>query len=222
MAAAGEQGLGMTGISKALGAGSVALVALALAGCSSSSSGAAGSPAASSAVGGTSSSSAPASSSPSPRSSSSDAATSSTSLPPLSKFEDNAQVVGVRAYGREYAKAVNAGKKSYGPLLDTLGPTGRSKKTISWMFGTDLKKKLRYPGPLPFTPTRVSGDKVFACVWSSGFATDRKTGEVAETKKIEALQFWMTKNSKGKYVVNGIYSASGLDCSQHNVVGRAW
>ncbi len=204
-------------------AASAALVAGTVAGCGSSASTAGGTTSptgtnasSSSPSAGVSPSTAPSSSAPS------SSVSSSTPLPPLSPFEGTGQVAGLRAYAREYAKAVNAGKMSYAPLLATLGPTGKSQKSLTWMFGTDLKKKLRYPGPLPFTPTSVAGNKVFACVWASGFATDRKTGRPPEAKRIEPLQFWFVKDSKGKYLVNGIYSASGLTCAQHKVIGRAW
>lgn len=145
-----------------------------------------------------------------------------TSLPPLSPYEKLPQVVGVRAFEREYAKAVNAGSESYGPLVATFGPALKNPANRKWLFGTDLKKHLHYPGPVPMTPTGVSGNKVFGCVWSTGFATDAKTGVPPEPRKIETFQFWMVKNSRGKYVVNAMYSAPQINCSKYKVVGRAW
>jgi len=206
----------------------VCLVALtaALTGCSSSSANSAGTSAASTttttpASPSTSSSTAVppvTSSSVSPSSSSS----TTTSLPPLSPYEKLPQVIGLRAYAREYAKAVNKGNMSYPPFRATVGPKLNTPANLNWMAGTDLKKKLHYPGPLPLTPTRVSGNTVFACVWAEGFATDRKTGVAPEARKIYPVQFSMGKSSAGNYVVDMYGDAQGLDCTKHKVIGRSW
>jgi len=152
----------------------------------------------------------------------SSSSSTTTALPPLSPYEKLPQVIGLRAYAREYAKAVNKGTMNYPPLRATLGPRLDTPANRKWMAGTDLKKKLHYPGPLPFTPTAVTGNKVFACVWGEGFATDRKTGVAPEARKIYPEEFLMVKNSAGKYVLDMYDEAQGVDCAKHKVVGRGW
>lgn len=184
---------------------------LALTGCSSSTN------AASSSAAPTTTSTSSSSSPSSTTTSSTPTPSSTTTLPPLSPYEKEPQVIAVRKFATEYAKAVNAQKPTYAPFVATMVPG----TNFSGILGTDLTKKLYYPGPLPFTPVRVQGNYVYACVWAEGFATDRKTGQAPESRSIYKTRFELKKvNSDYRVVTWG--DDTSFNCASTQVVGRAW
>ena len=59
---------------------------------------------------------------------------------------------------------------------------------------------MRYPGPLPFTPTAVdvtgATATVKACVWVEGCGLNRKTGKPARAKQIVPATFYLRKSAR--------------------------
>ncbi|KYH45010.1 hypothetical protein [Branchiibius sp. NY16-3462-2] len=123
----------------------------------------------------------------------------------------------MRRFATEYAKAVNAQQPTYPPFVATMVPN----TNFTGILGTDLTKKLHYPGPLPFTPVRVNGNYVYACVFAEGFATDRTTGRAPEARVVYRTRFQLAKvNSQYRVVTWG--DDPSFNCTDTQVAVRTW
>lgn len=153
------------------------------------------------------------------------ATTSASSKPtatatPLSRFEDQAPVKAVRTWLAAAARAVNAGDVRVRGAAGVLSAEGRRS-----MPGTLSDDRGRYyPGPMPFTPTRVdvtgATAKVYGCLTGDGFAEDRATHRPARGRKVLPVQFWLSRDG-GHWRIDNLYDAA-VACRRVRVVDVKW
>lgn len=117
------------------------------------------------------------------------APTSTSPMPtatPLSAFEDRAPVKVMRRWGVLVEQSINRRNAT----LSSLAPvtTRRGMAVFRTVFADDLAHGYRWPGPQPFTPTRVtvSGGTatVSACLELSGWSIDRRTGKQVHKRSV--------------------------------------
>jgi hypothetical protein len=141
-------------------------------------------------------------------------------LAPLSRFEGEPVVKALRVFAAVSGRAVNANSLNYKPWLALMTPYGR--KTRAYYIKEDLG--MRYPGPLPFTPTAVkvtgSTATVKACVWVQGWGLNRKTGKPARARRIVPAAFYVRK-SGGAWLFDAM-TIKPSTCSGVSVKGRAF
>src|SRR4051794_33543952 len=117
-------------------------------------------------------------------------------LAPLSRFEGEPVVKALRVFAAVSGRAVNANTMNYKPWLALMTPYARKNRAD--YIKEDLG--LRYPGPLPFTPTavHVTGNTatVKACVWVQGWGLNHKTGKPARPRQIAPATFYVRKSSR--------------------------
>jgi hypothetical protein len=144
--------------------------------------------------------------------------TPSPSAKPLSKFEDEAPVKVARQWAAALATDVNNKDKSY-PASGAVS----TKKAQGYMgdFGNE-DIGLVYPGPLPFTPTRVTTAggtaTVTGCFWVQGWAQDPTTKLPARKRKISRLNIVLKKLGGTWKFDDFVFNTSG-DCSSTPVKG---
>jgi hypothetical protein len=141
-------------------------------------------------------------------------------LAPLSRFEGEPVVKALRAFAAVSGRAVNANTLNYKPWLALMTPYGR--KTRAYYIKEDLGMK--YPGPLPFTPTAVkvtgSTATVKACVWVQGWGLNPRTGKPARARRIVPATFYVRKS--GKAWLFDAMTIKASTCSGVSVKGRAF
>lgn len=127
-----------------------------------------------------------ASSSPSPTESASPSPTP-TETPtarPLSRFEDQPPVKAARRWAAAVAQDITEGSTNL-PRSSRF-TTADAATRFPAITAEDMG--LRYPGPLPFTPTRVdvSGRSaaVTVCLWAQGWGVDPETGQSEQARTI--------------------------------------
>jgi len=130
-------------------------------------------------------------------------------------------VKAARKWASEYGRAVNAKNPKYKPWLATM-TTATAKRSAGYM-KSDLGTT--YPGPLPFTPVKVTGSggtaKVMTCMQFEGWATDPKTKQPVSKVKISPAVFDLTR-AGSSWQMSSLYDGEGYSCSKVKVVGRAW
>ncbi|MGL5811296.1 MAG: hypothetical protein ACRCYQ_15250 [Nocardioides sp.] len=141
---------------------------------------------------------------------------------PLSKFEGDPSVKVVRVFMRKLGKAVNAGEtgldgKRFKKIL-----TKRAKRRLPILIREDEGQY--FPGPIPLTPVRVTGDGrrklVGVCAQLRGWGQDPKTKLPAFKRRIDAAEFVVVKKKK-RWKVHDAYQ-SPVKCDQVRVVGVPW
>lgn len=189
-----------------------ASLAGALGGCSGGSTAAAGTPTStlvSSAV--------PSTSSPAPTAT----PTPTETLPPLSKYEGLAPVKTMRAWAAALAKDVNAGDKA-APRAAKLSVASMAS-TNQYIVKDDAGVR-HYPGPFPFTPTKVtvSGAKatVLACWWSSGWGLSKVTKRPDEPRQLQPTKMTLVKR-QGRWLMETAF-VDKFNCAGVKVKGVAW
>lgn len=193
----------------------VGVVAMSLVGALSGCSGG------SSAAAGTTSATATTTSPPPTSASPTTTPTATPTVPPLSKFEGQAPVKVMRAWAAAIAKDINAGDKS---------ATRANKLSVSAMVSInefivkDDAGVRYYPGPVPFTPTKVAvnGAKasISACWWAFGWGLKNTTKKPDEPRKIVATTTTLTK-TKGVWRVDSSHTVT-FSCAGVQVKGVAW
>ena len=140
--------------------------------------------------------------------------------PPLSKFEDRPQVKALRKFLDRVAKAVNQRDAKLVSVRETM--TVRGQRVIPGLIAEDIG--LRYLGPIPFTPTRVSAEggaaTIVGCLWGEGFAVDRKTKRPVATRQILPTNIAMIRD-RGRWKVEGL-PAGTHTCDGVKVRGVKW
>ncbi|NNM44396.1 hypothetical protein [Knoellia koreensis] len=140
--------------------------------------------------------------------------------PPLSKFEGQAPVKGLRAWAAAYAKAINSNDKTYKSAASTLTRNGLT--VMPQVDGSDVG--FYYPGPVPLTPTKVatSGNRsiVSTCTWTKGFVQNRKTKLPAQKRLIEGVSYTMVRDG-ASWKVDTLNSSKSA-CASVSVKGVGW
>jgi hypothetical protein len=198
----------MSGMIRSVGAAAGALLAaVSLGACSSSAA-----PAAQQSSSTTTSSPAPtattSTASPSP--------TSSATHPPapLSPYEADPAVRALRVWAAAAARAINAGRIT-SPAFDAAMTAGL-RATVRNLTGGEQGHQ--YPGPLPFTPTRVqvrSGTErdVRLCVLVAGYSLNPRTHKPFDKRRVQAVDAAAVRQG-GLWLVSqfntGSFSCAGV------------
>lgn len=139
---------------------------------------------------------------------------------PLSRFEDEPPVIAARKWAAAMARGVNARDRSFKAAAPFMTKAGRER--FSSYAQEDFG--LRYPGPMPFTPTAVTVNgrsaEVSVCWWAYGFALDPKTKRPADKRKIEPATLFM-KKEVGRWKLDDQLLAQG-NCGNVTVKGLGW
>ncbi|MFZ5849241.1 MAG: hypothetical protein ACOYX5_17870 [Actinomycetota bacterium] len=139
---------------------------------------------------------------------------------PLSRFEDEPQVVVAREWAAAMARAVNEKDRALKGPARYMTAAGRER----YRGYVEPDMGLYYPGPMPFTPTDVTVNgrraEISICWWARGFAQDPKTKRPADKRKIEPGTMFLKKQG-GRWKLDDQLLAQG-DCSQVPVKGVAW
>ena len=143
------------------------------------------------------------------------------SAPPLSPFETDPAVHAMRVWAVQYARTINTGHYD-SPALDRL-MTATVKNNMKATAGSDLG--LYYPGPLPFTPIRVTVVSptvraVRICAVGSGFAQKRSTHKPAAKRTVVPVDIAATE-SGGRWIVSKMYAGT-FSCSGVTVREVTW
>lgn len=153
-------------------------------------------------------------SSPSP---STRAATPTPSADPLSRFEGDPAVKAARAWAAAAARSITAGQADLAQAEPYM--TAHGQRVIPPLAKDEIG--LKYPGPVPFTPTGVdrtgSAATLDVCFWSAGFGLDKKTGQPAHGRRVIPMQMDMVRQG-GSWKINAFYS-SEASCSKVPVKG---
>lgn len=155
-----------------------------------------------------------------PTESASPKASPSPSERPLSRFEDDPAVQALRDFAAAIGKSVNDGD----PKLTAANPWMTKAGRARFRKIVDTKNAY-YPGPLPFTPVRVTGTSdrrqvIRACFQTDGWAQNRKTRIPLEKVTYESADFVVVKQ-RGRLRFKEAYEAN-IDCSEVKVVGIPW
>lgn len=186
-------------------------VALAAAGCSSSAAPHKSSAASSTPPVSTMPSSAPVSS-PTP---------TPTKTTPLSPFEQDPAVVAFRSWAAQVARTINE-RKIDEPALDAL-MTASFAKGIRGITSGEIGH--RYPGPVPFTPTRVtvtssSARDLHLCVIDDGYSLNPKTGKPFAARHVQPIDASAVKFN-GRWLVSKFDGAS-FSCAGVKIPEPSW
>lgn len=155
--------------------------------------------------------------SPTPSASSSPTASptaaASPSREPLSRFEGDPAVQGLRAYLRAFATATNADAPRAPSLLRLA--TARQQRDIPRAFADD--RGLYYPGP---QPGAVLGVRVVSptertlstCLLEDGWAQPRRGAAPTQSRRVAAVTVTMTREN-GLWKVDGAETTTQVSCS---------
>jgi hypothetical protein len=136
---------------------------------------------------------------------------------PLSRFEGDPAVKAARAWAAAAARSITAGQSDLARAKPFM--TANGQRVIPPLAADEIG--LKYPGPVPFSPTAVdhAGDKatVQVCFWSAGFGLDRQTGQPAHAREVIPMQFAMVRQG-GTWKIDAFYS-SQASCSKVPVKG---
>ena len=124
--------------------------------------------------------------------------------------------------GGTAAETINAGSYTSARFraLMTAAVAGEMKATI----GTDVG--LHYPGPVPFTPIRVTvasttSRRIDSCFVSTGFAQKPGTGRPAKALKIIPVRATETVTG-GRWLLSQLISTTAFSCSGVKVAMPTW
>lgn len=178
------------------------------------------------AVAGCSGSSKPAQGPVSSVSSSAPAPTATTPTPtptqskPLSAYESDPAVKALRQWAVVAAQTVNSGHDDSAALNKLMTPT--EPKYIHYVLN-DVG--MHYPGPLPFTPLRLASPTtaerdIYACFLATGFAVDPKTGKPEAYKPLPSKV--VMQLSGGRWLFGGLFVDKSVSCSGVHVPEVKW
>lgn len=116
-------------------------------------------------------------------------------LTPLSRFETRPQVQVMRRWALLLELSVNRRDASLKALAPVATPNGIA--VLRRAYADDLAHGYRWPGPQPFTPTKVTVSgrtaSVRACLEMGGWSIDRHTGKRVRKRSIAAGMFTLVK-----------------------------
>lgn len=138
---------------------------------------------------------------------------------PLSRFEDRAPVQALRRWAVLMEHAVNRRDTSLHSLAPVATPSGIT--LLRRVFASDLRHGYTWPGPQPFTPTRVtvSGKTatVSLCLELSGWSQDRRHGRAIHKRAVSPGVFTMVRRGsawKLDDAATGSFSCSHVKVSE--------
>lgn len=143
------------------------------------------------------------------------APTSSPAPAPLSRFEGDPGVKALRAWTAQAARTINGGHYIDAAFRALMTPALAA--TMKNVAGDDVRLGLRYPGPIPFTPTRVvvtssTQRDVRICLVGDGFAVSKRTGKPVAKRDVEPID-------AGTTLVNGTWLVSKFDTATFSCSG---
>ncbi|GAB4011419.1 hypothetical protein GCM10028772_33670 [Nocardioides ultimimeridianus] len=140
---------------------------------------------------------------------------------PLSPFEDRAPVQAVRTLLALQARAVNRHATSSPGMAKVLTPAG--SRLLAPAVRSDFG--LRYPGPIPFTPTKVTvagkNAQVLGCMVGHGFAVSPKTGKPAGRRTVYPIRISLV-SAHSTWKVDSLFSDPTTKCRNVKVEGVTW
>lgn len=139
----------------------------------------------------------------------------------LSPYEADPAVKALRAWAAQVGRTINHGKYDDAALNALM--TSSMPKTMKNMAGGEIGH--RYPGPLPFTPTRVtvtgSAERnVRLCVVSGGYSLNPKTGKPFTAHQVLAVDAAATL-SAGRWLVSQ-FNRSSFSCAGVQIPEPSW
>jgi hypothetical protein len=145
--------------------------------------------------------------------------TTAATTTPLSRFEGKASVVALRAWAVAAARSITAGDAA----MKAVVPHATANGLSDTRYASADDMGLLYPGPLPFTPVKVtesgSAATVLACLQSGGWGQDPKTKLPKSKRAVIAADFTLKKVA-GRWKVNS-FVGSTRSCSKVTVKGVA-
>lgn len=115
---------------------------------------------------------------------------------PLSPFESRAQVEVMRRWAALMERAINRREASLSSLAPVATPQGIG--VFRNVYADDLAHGYRWPGPQPFTPTKVTvagtAASVSACLELSGWSVDRHSGKRVRKRSASAGVFTFVRH----------------------------
>lgn len=133
---------------------------------------------------------------------------------PLSAFEDRAPVQAMRRWAVLLERSINHRNASLSSLAPVATPSGI--RFFRQAYADDLAHGYRWPGPQPFTPTRVTisgkSASVSACVELGGWSVDRKTGKQVHKRSVSPAVFTLVRQGSSWKIDN---AATGIFSCKH-------
>jgi hypothetical protein len=139
----------------------------------------------------------------------------------LSPYEADPAVKALRAWAAQVGRTVNHGKYDDAALDALMTPS--MPKTMKNVAGGEIGH--RYPGPLPFTPTRVTVTgsterDVRICIVGGGYSLNPKTGKPFSAHHVQAVDAAATL-SGGRWLVSQFYAGS-FSCVGVQIAEPSW
>lgn len=145
-----------------------------------------------------------------------------TTVTPLSRFEDRPEVQALRSWAAASAQDVNARHHDFPLARQFQVDSADVRKDVAFSWHEDFDKY--YPGPLPFTPVAVSRSgrrsEVTACVIGTGFSLTKPGGKRAEKRGVIATMFTMVKQGDS-WLLAGIVAGTA-DCKGVRIAPVPW
>jgi hypothetical protein len=140
---------------------------------------------------------------------------------PLSPFEHDPAVSALRTWAAQVGRTINKGKINDVDLQALMTPNlSGSMRALS---GGEIGHT--YPGPLPFTPTRVtvgsaSSRDVHICIVAGGYSLNPKTGKPFSKYRKQAIDAGAAL-SNGRWLVSKFVLAT-FSCSSVKIPEPTW
>ena len=136
----------------------------------------------------------------------------------LSPYEADPGVQTLRAWADTAAKTINGGDYD-GAALDAL-MTAKLRRSIKQILGNSVG--YRYPGPLPFTPTRVdvagsSARTIDACFVTNGYGIDPQTGKPHGKYRVTAIKA-QVRRVNGQWLLD-VFGLGSFSCKGVHIEG---
>ncbi|HWU24045.1 MAG TPA: hypothetical protein VN088_21095 [Nocardioides sp.] len=129
---------------------------------------------------------------------------------PLSPFEDRAPVEALRTWGAAAGRAVDRHDTRLVALRSVTTPAGHGVSLQ--LFHTDLTRGYRWPGPQPFTPTKVDvhGDvaSVVGCFMTSGWSVRPSTHQRIGKRTVDSFRVGL-RRSGGRWLFDSVAPEPG-------------
>jgi hypothetical protein len=147
--------------------------------------------------------------------------TATASGAPLSPFEADPAVKALRAWAAEAAKTINTGHYDSAALNALMVPS--LAKKMKFLAGGEVG--FYYPGPVPFTPVRITVRSsrerdVAICFLGSGYSQNPKTHEPAQKRVVLPTLAGATL-VRGKWLVSK-FGQSSFSCAGVRIPEPSW
>lgn len=140
---------------------------------------------------------------------------------PLSPFEHDPAVSAFRTWAAQVARTINEGKINDADLSALMTPS--LSKSMRVLTGGEIGHA--YPGPLPFTPTRVTVTSATRrdlrlCVVDDGFSLNPKTHKPFARRHVQPIDAGAAL-SNGRWLVSKFDGAS-FSCAGVKIAEPSW